>query len=606
MAPVKKSYPCTKCPSRFSRAYDLNRHISSHHSDDTPTPTHKCLVCQKTFASRDMLHEHIDAEHELSEFTVTNTAWKRRVVIYTLSVNFTGVATALYDKIHRKCKTFIRKLVSTQLAVKIACILIAEAYNLENDRQITIDFAVRARRFTVSRGSLRNLHAHLLSSFHQLERRIEDFLLSGSGWVIDKIRLVQFEVFQQRAIRFDPSSNVTVGGRRNQSSKLAGRNRYLVHTENTDNKCFLYALAAHWFVGKSISKKDLEKTSTYKQFIANNFDISGLTFPLTYESVSKFIQQNAHLNVTVNAISLSGDNELFPLTSWGDGDEEVNILFYESEKEKFHAYFITDVKKFLRKYYAGARSGYGAEATCPKCFQVFYGKQILHTHIATCSDEKKPDIQYVPPDKDDNLLVFKNYERKVKNPFTIYIDFETLQESPGDDVCKHCKKTSDFCFCPSSTIVKANLKPKCFALIVVNYEMSVMFSKTYIGDDAAEVAIKTIMGLKPYLEAAMKDTKDMVISPEERRSHKSAKKCYLCNNAFDASDVMDNYKVHDHNHLTGAYIGPAHNKCNLTRHDKKHVIPVLAHNMTNFDSCFLLQALNEEIVGSELKCIGGK
>ena len=51
-----------------------------------------------------------------------------------------------------------------------------------------------------------------------------------------------------------------------------------------------------------------------------------------------------------------------------------------------------------------------------------------------------------------------------------------------------------------------------------------------------------------------------------------------------------NQKVHDHDHITGLYRGPAHNFCNLRYHMPKK-IPLFFHNLKNYDSHFILSNL---------------
>ena len=59
----------------------------------------------------------------------------------------------------------------------------------------------------------------------------------------------------------------------------------------------------------------------------------------------------------------------------------------------------------------------------------------------------------------------------------------------------------------------------------------------------------------------------------------------------------------DHCHITGKYRGAAHNQCNfkLKLNPKTVPIPVVAHNIKNYDAHFIMQAMSR--VPGELKCI---
>jgi hypothetical protein len=72
----------------------------------------------------------------------------------------------------------------------------------------------------------------------------------------------------------------------------------------------------------------------------------------------------------------------------------------------------------------------------------------------------------------------------------------------------------------------------------------------------------------------------------------SATTCYICEKLF-AGD-----KVKEHCHLTGEYEyrGAAHNSCNLNYEDS-HMLPVIFHNLSGYDSHFIIKALSTEILG---------
>ena len=53
------------------------------------------------------------------------------------------------------------------------------------------------------------------------------------------------------------------------------------------------------------------------------------------------------------------------------------------------------------------------------------------------------------------------------------------------------------------------------------------------------------------------------------KKHLEAQACYICHKPF----TEKNYKVKDHNHLTGEYRGPAHNRCNLANYKICKIYP---------------------------------
>ena len=78
-------------------------------------------------------------------------------------------------------------------------------------------------------------------------------------------------------------------------------------------------------------------------------------------------------------------------------------------------------------------------------------------------------------------------------------------------------------------------------------------------------------------------------------------KCYFCARPLFVANYKDSVK--DHDHITGLYRGAAHNECNfkLRLDPKKVQIPIILHNMKNYDSHLLMQAMAR--VRGEINCI---
>lgn len=115
------------------------------------------------------------------------------------------------------------------------------------------------------------------------------------------------------------------------------------------------------------------------------------------------------------------------------------------------------------------------------------------------------------------------------------------------------------------------------------------------------MAIRALLLQEPKMLNIMRRDVPMIISPSDAAAFSVAAYCYLCNKI--ATD--DNRLVRDHCHMSGEYLGAAHNICNLNRRDKHAKIPVFAHNMMGFDASFLINAMEEELIGQTISCIGG-
>ena len=74
-----------------------------------------------------------------------------------------------------------------------------------------------------------------------------------------------------------------------------------------------------------------------------------------------------------------------------------------------------------------------------------------------------------------------------------------------------------------------------------------------------------------YLESELhriyqlqKINKNLYLPPNIYKLHTEAQYCYICHKLY----TENNYKVRDHNHLTGEYRDAAHNRCNLNIRQK--------------------------------------
>ena len=82
--------------------------------------------------------------------------------------------------------------------------------------------------------------------------------------------------------------------------------------------------------------------------------------------------------------------------------------------------------------------------------------------------------------------------------------------------------------------------------------------------------------------------KDFVMTKEDNEDFENSAKCWICDNGYIDVDV----KVRDHCYITGKYRGSAHRDCNINV-SLDHKIPVVFHNLKNYDSYLILQELGK-------------
>ena len=85
-----------------------------------------------------------------------------------------------------------------------------------------------------------------------------------------------------------------------------------------------------------------------------------------------------------------------------------------------------------------------------------------------------------------------------------------------------------------------------------------------------------------------KFNKNLIMTEEEEHLFQKSNSCWICKELID----NDEEKVRDHCHLTGKFRGAAHKHCNLNFKLTKKV-PVIFHNLTNYDSHLIFNELDK-------------
>ena len=114
--------------------------------------------------------------------------------------------------------------------------------------------------------------------------------------------------------------------------------------------------------------------------------------------------------------------------------------------------------------------------------------------------------------------------------------------------------------------------------------------KSYLGKDAVYNFISSMIEESKYCSEVMKKhfNKEPVMTKKDSEDFENSAKCCICDNAYVDGDV----KVRDHCHTTGKCRCPAHRDCNINV-KLNHKIPVVFHNLKNYDSHTAMQGLGK-------------
>ena len=168
--------------------------------------------------------------------------------------------------------------------------------------------------------------------------------------------------------------------------------------------------------------------------------------------------------------------------------------------------------------------------------------------------------------KKGEYVKLKNDERKINSPFIIYADFE------------------------NTLVPKNNGKQNPDETYTNKYQKHVVCSYGYklvCADDKFSNLCKLYLG--ESLSCSMIEENKYCIDIMKNNFNKEFEdftKYWICNNVLVDVDV----KVRDHCHITGKYRGFAHRDCNI-KVKLNHKIPVICHNLKNYDSHIIMQEL---------------
>ena len=355
-----------------------------------------------------------------------------------------------------------------------------------------------------------------------LTRRLDAYMAEGSGWTLDAVLDITIHMAAYQPL-YGASYLST-------PPKLAVR-KSIVNVRNDDNKCFMWAVLA----GLHPATRHTERLSKYAGFEAE-FDMAGIAFPVATGDIGRFEAQNG---VSVNVFGYE-DAVVYPLRLTELRDRpHVNLLLL-ADGEKRHYVLVKNLSRLVAR-----RSGHdGVSFPCVYCLHVFCRADLLADHIPHCKPHGPQRVKM--PSGDDTTLLFTHEDRQLRAPFIIYADFECYTEKlatciPNTASFAHRYQQhtpSDYCF-----------------HVVSDHPGYTSTPVVYRGPDVVDHFIESLRHEHRLINAAIDCPVPMMMTPADIEDFAAAATCHICGK--DATRM-----VRDHDHLTGAYRGAAHNKCN--------------------------------------------
>ncbi|RWS22921.1 hypothetical protein B4U80_03200 [Leptotrombidium deliense] len=174
----------------------------------------------------------------------------------------------------------------------------------------------------------------------------------------------------------------------------------------------------------------------------------------------------------------------------------------------------------------------------------------MDKHKERCYNNKSAMIKF----PSNEYLYFKNFTRKLRIPYVIYADFESLLKPINS--CTPCNNQSY-----TESFQKHD--PTSYCIYIKSLYNNIRNPlRIYRGDNVEKHFCENITQITKEIYEKLKYVEKIKISRQQELKFRKSQLCWMCNKPFEYKygDKNDD-RVRDHDHWTGEYRGPAHNSC---------------------------------------------
>ena len=571
----------------------------------------------------------LDFEKERSNFNQWLRVWKMRVPGGNRDL------LKFFQKTKNRFEDVCREEVKELRSVKIQFGLLVSFYiNRNGEVEHMEHYFNRMQPIVLNEHNMDTLK-HMLNQYvDEVRGGIETWSQRGSGWVLDEILEAFINVAQYQSLN---------GGSYMPLPEKLKNKKAVLNIQNRDNMCLRWAIRAALFPARR--GLNPQRPSSYPTNDGLNFE--GIDFPTPVSQIDKLERQNP--NPALNVFGWENEQVIVHRISEKDGGiPRINLMLTEQGDNTHYSW----VKRLTALLYDQNRHN-ESKHFCERCLHGYKRKEMLERHKPECKGLLKSPTRTEMLKEGENTMEFKNFYKQMKVPYVIYADFECVLEKIDG-----CEPPPD----KSYTVKTEKHEPCGFSYIAVRSDGKLFGPFTYRGRDAVYVFLTWLQNHEIEMRQDMANKRKLVMTPEDWQKHSAAMNCHICNKGLVKPLFLDSVSAHnpetgmyfgqshrtclfkqmkkfagtphekimpqikpkqetccfcggsllltnfrdavkDHDHITGEYRGAAHNECNfkLRLVPKKVQIPVVFHNMKNYDSHLLMQAMAR--VQGEIKCI---
>jgi hypothetical protein len=419
--------------------------------------------------------------------------------------------------------------------------------------------------------------------------KLEEFQERDSGYALLEILQLKINMNNYNPISVGISTYVDL-------PKFIKNTKSVINIQNNDHYCFLWSVVCALYP----ARLNVSRPSSYPHF-SQVLKYDNIKFPIKLKDIPKFEQMNK-LAINVYVIG-SNKNEISPLIiSKSEFSPIINLLMIscddivcvsddddcidsDQDCNLYHFAFIKDLSRLVGKQMGNVKN---KKWLCYRCLNYFSNEVHLQNHIKDCKNINNTKV--VMPKENNNVMKFKNFKNKEPVPFVIYADIECIlkncHEDDDDD-----KKTQRYQKHEAFSIayyLKSNIEYKYMSKFQI-----------HTGPKCEDWFVNELSQIAKVLHEIYKDAKPLCLTVDEEESFQNSTVCHICEKPFvlKCDGSILNGKARDHCHLSGKYRGAAHVvPCNAL-YQNVRTVPVIFHNLSGYDSHFIIKSLCTKIEG---------
>jgi len=556
--------------------------------------------------------------------------------------------SASRQKIKEVFQTELHRKEQIKSAIVVKCLY--SCTRKESDGSTYKDYMINYHR-----GGMRpillegDIDEHITLTVGEIDNQVEEALLRGSGYTLERILTIFIEVYTYRR---------ALGGSHIETPKKLANTKCTINPDNKglvdpktnklSEKCLQGAIGCY-FAHQDGKTKHLERifrANDLKPYLEKvKLDGIPMPTPICPRIFKKIEEMNPDISINV--------------WEWNEETATSKSVIFSKNPKRPHVIYLlalTDITKSEDDKYAqknhflwiknhnGLRyrdtKHHEKRYTCNRCDISWPSEASLNHHQDHCHGlGEECQIVKLPQKGVDDFMEFKNYGRMMNAPCVIIADFESdnkkCDESYGGSMRKLAEqKANSFCYLVHWIDTNETWGPF-----------------LYRGENATQEFVRKIDQELVEINNVLAIKHERKVTEEDKKNFAESDTCWICNGKFAVDreavarlekkiwvineklknsakdgnidehkslvtlilkttkeienlESMDD-KVWDHCHITGKYRGSAHNSCNLKLRIEawKTPIPVIFHNFRGYDSHLVCESVGQSVNAHQIRVV---